>query len=278
MIVLCQNLSNVLTEIVNQFHSVTLVYQMVVMLLFNVQAINLIYVLMENVLVIKTSVKYNLLAHMINHSDVKIKLVLQVRQNVILNQSVQSIKLFFVHPVSVPNIHMNAQAQEQQNVQLISHLNVLVDFVVNHLCSAYHLIKLMEPLTLHQSKVIIGILDVAQVDHSYVEMVLVEIIKLIVKNFQVVKILPNHIYVTMVLARKTNTYVEKLNLEYQNVVLELKDVKMVFVEKIVLTIMDVHLINHSNVQMDSVLWMNQNVLVRVIVLLTSLSVVLTIFV
>lgn len=66
---------NVLMDLVNQFHLVTLVNKMVVMLLLFVLLTNHIYALMGNVLVTKTSVEYNSHVHYPVHSYVKIRLV-----------------------------------------------------------------------------------------------------------------------------------------------------------------------------------------------------------
>jgi len=65
---------NVLMDLVNQFHSVTSVNKMVVMLLLFVLLTNHIYALMGNVLVTKTSVEYNSHVHYPLHSYVKIRL------------------------------------------------------------------------------------------------------------------------------------------------------------------------------------------------------------
>lgn len=65
---------NVLMDLVNQFHSVTSVNKMVVMLLLSVLLTNHIYALMGNVLVTKTSVEYNSHVHYPVHSYVKIRL------------------------------------------------------------------------------------------------------------------------------------------------------------------------------------------------------------
>jgi len=54
---------NVLMDNVNQFHLVTSVNKMVVMLLLFVLLTNHIYALMGNVLVTKTSVEYNSHVH-----------------------------------------------------------------------------------------------------------------------------------------------------------------------------------------------------------------------
>jgi len=67
--------SNVLMDLVNQFHSVTSVNKMVVMLLLSVLLTNHIYALMGNVLVTKTSAEYNSHAHYPVHTYVKIRLV-----------------------------------------------------------------------------------------------------------------------------------------------------------------------------------------------------------
>lgn len=110
-------------------------------------------------------------------------------------------------------------------------------------------------------------------DQTFVVMVLVEFMMLIVPNSKDVKILINHISVLMVTVPPVVYYV---TLKILLLVLKaLKDVKMVFVDQLALTSMDVHYQLHFNVQMVSVLLMKLNALVRVLVHLIYLSDVLT---
>jgi len=110
-------------------------------------------------------------------------------------------------------------------------------------------------------------------DQTFVVMVLVEFMMLIVPNSKDVKILINHISVLMVTVPPVVYYVI---LKILLLVLKvLKDVKMVFVDQLALTSMDVHYQLHFNVQMVSVLLMKLNALVRVLVHLIYLSDVLT---
>jgi len=110
-------------------------------------------------------------------------------------------------------------------------------------------------------------------DQTFVVMVLAEFMMLIVLNSKDVKILINHISVMMVtvLPVKYSVTLKILLI----VLLVLEDVKMVSVEKLALTSMDVHYQLHFNVLMVSVLLMKLNVLVRVLVHLICLSDVLT---
>lgn len=110
-------------------------------------------------------------------------------------------------------------------------------------------------------------------DQTFVVMVLVEFMMLIVPNSKDVKILINHISVLMVTVLPVVYYV---TLKILLLVLKvLKDVKMVSVDQLALTSMDVHYQLHFNVQMVSVLLMKLNALVRVLVHLIYLSDVLT---
>lgn len=110
-------------------------------------------------------------------------------------------------------------------------------------------------------------------DQTFVVMVLAEFMMLIVPNSKDVKILINHISVLMVTVLPVVYYV---TLKILLLVLKvLKDVKMVFVDQLALTSMDVHYQLHFNVQMVSVLLMKLNALVRVLVHLIYLSDVLT---
>lgn len=110
-------------------------------------------------------------------------------------------------------------------------------------------------------------------DQTFVVMVLAEFMMLIVPNSKDVKILINHISVLMVTVLPVVYYVI---LKILLLVLKvLKDVKMVFVDQLALTSMDVHYQLHFNVQMVSVLLMKLNALVRVLVHLIYLSDVLT---
>jgi len=110
-------------------------------------------------------------------------------------------------------------------------------------------------------------------DQTFVVMVLAEFMMLIVPNSKDVKILINHISVLMVTVPPVVYYV---TLKILLLVLKvLKDVKMVFVDQLALTSMDVHYQLHFNVQMVSVLLMKLNALVRVLVHLIYLSDVLT---
>jgi len=110
-------------------------------------------------------------------------------------------------------------------------------------------------------------------DQTFVVMVLAEFMMLIVPNSKDVKILINHISVLMVTVPPVVYYV---TLKILLLVLKvLKDVKMVSVDQLALTSMDVHYQLHFNVQMVSVLLMKLNALVRVLVHLIYLSDVLT---
>lgn len=110
-------------------------------------------------------------------------------------------------------------------------------------------------------------------DQTFVVMVLAEFMMLIVPNSKDVKILINHISVLMVTVPPVVYYVI---LKILLLVLKvLKDVKMVSVDQLALTSMDVHYQLHFNVQMVSVLLMKLNALVRVLVHLIYLSDVLT---
>jgi len=110
-------------------------------------------------------------------------------------------------------------------------------------------------------------------DQTFVVMVLAEFMMLIVPNSKDVKILINHISVLMVTVLPVVYYVI---LKILLLVLKvLKDVKMVFVDQLALTSMDVHYQLRFNVQMVSVLLMKLNALVRVLVHLIYLSDVLT---
>jgi len=110
-------------------------------------------------------------------------------------------------------------------------------------------------------------------DQTFVVMVLAEFMMLIVPNSKDVKILINHISVLMVTVLPVVYYV---TLKILLLVLKvLKDVKMVSVDQLALTSMDVHYQLHFNVQMVSVLLMKLNALVRVLVHLIYLSDVLT---
>jgi len=110
-------------------------------------------------------------------------------------------------------------------------------------------------------------------DQIFVVMVLAEFMMLIVPNSKDVKILINHISVMMVTVLSVVISVTLRILLI--VLLVLEDVKMVSVDQLALTLMDVHYQLHFNVQMVSVLLMKLNVLVRVPVHLIYLSDVLT---
>lgn len=110
-------------------------------------------------------------------------------------------------------------------------------------------------------------------DQTFVVMVLAEFMMLIVPNSKDVKILINHISVMMV---TVPSVVYSVTLRILLIVfLVLEDVKMVSVDQLALTSMDVHYQLHFNVQMVSVLLMKLNALVRVLVHLIYLSDVLT---
>lgn len=110
-------------------------------------------------------------------------------------------------------------------------------------------------------------------DQTFVVMVLAEFMMLIVPNSKDVKILINHISVKMVtVLLVVNSVTLRILLL---VLLVLEDAKMVSVDQLALTSMDVHYQLHFNVQMVSVLLMKLNALVRVLVHLIYLSDVLT---
>jgi len=110
-------------------------------------------------------------------------------------------------------------------------------------------------------------------DQIFVAMVLAEFTMLIVPNSKDVKILINHISVLMVTVLKV-VNIATLTI-FRNVLKVLEDVKMVFVDQLALTSTVAHYLLHFNVQMVSVLLMNLNALVRVLVHLKNLSDVLT---
>jgi hypothetical protein len=110
-------------------------------------------------------------------------------------------------------------------------------------------------------------------DQTFVVMVLAEFMMLIVPNSKDVKILINHISVKMVTVLLV-VYSVTLRILLL-VLLVLEDAKMVSVDQLALTSMDVHYQLHFNVQMVSVLLMKLNALVRVLVHLIYLSDVLT---
>jgi len=110
-------------------------------------------------------------------------------------------------------------------------------------------------------------------DQTFVVMVLAEFMMLIVPNSKDVKILINHISVKMVTVLLV-VYSVTLRILLL-VLLVLEDAKMVSVDQLALTSMDVHYQLHFNVQMVSVLLMKLNALVRVLVHLMYLSDVLT---
>jgi hypothetical protein len=144
--------SNVLMDLVNQFHSVTSVNKMVVMLLLSVLLTNHIYALMENVLVTKTSVEYNSHVHYPLHSYVKIRLAPLTRMLVLRNQYAHLTNRFFVPQVFVLNTHMSVPVLDPTIVQVMLHLAVLVVFAPTHHYSAYLLIKEMVVVTFSQPK------------------------------------------------------------------------------------------------------------------------------
>lgn len=110
-------------------------------------------------------------------------------------------------------------------------------------------------------------------DQTFVVMVLAEFMMLIVKNSKDVKILINHISVLTVTVPRV-LIIATLRI-LLNVLKVLEDVKMVFVDQLALTSTVAHYLLHFNVQMVSVLLMNLNALVRVLVHLIYLSDVLT---
>lgn len=194
---------------------------------------------------------------------------------VLRNQYVHLTNLFFVPQVFVLNTHMSVPVLDPTTVQVMLHLAVLVVFVPTHHYSAYLLINEMVVVNFSLPKLIVphGISVAMLKDQIFVVMVLAEFTMLIVPNSKDVKILINHISVLTVTVLSVVNFVTLRIL--LNVLRELRDVKMVFVDQLALTSTVAHYLLHFNVPMVSVLVMKLNALVRVLVHLINLSDVLT---